>query len=243
MVNAHLCDWEIHFDRLKEGVNFVYGPFPESEAWVQALKNRLEKCLQPLSGDQVIRLSVYTDQTRGLIRSGTLPIDDLQIHLSVTPYLKEIKWFNLRSCPSPTRPEWWPGYLKAGNYLETILTQKQYLKVGDDEVLFLGVDQSVLESAVANIFVIRNNKVYTAPTGPQVLAGVMRKKVIQEAGHFFDRVEESAITLNELFKAEAVFGTNSVRGPFLVNKVDDHHFDYSQTFLSNFENLRKRVMT
>ena len=95
---------------------------------------------------------------------------------------------------------------------------------------------------IANIFVVRNNKLYTAPTGPQVLDGVMRKKVLQEAGHFFDSVEESALSRGELFKAEAVFGTNSVRGPFLVKKVDDHYFDYSQTFLSNFENLRKRVM-
>jgi branched-subunit amino acid aminotransferase/4-amino-4-deoxychorismate lyase len=243
MRDGNLCDWEFHFDRLKKGVNFLYGPFLESENWNISLKQRLEECIQAVSGDQVIRLSVYTEQTRGLVRPGITSVHDLRIHHSATPDLTENKMLNLRSCPGPIRPEWWPGFLKAGNYLETILTQKQFLKPGDDEVLFLGIDQIVLESAVANIFVVRNNKLYTAPTGPQVLDGVMRKKVIKEAEHFFDSVEESALSIGELFKAEAVFGTNSVRGPFLIKKLDDYYFDYSQTFLSNFENLRKRVMT
>jgi branched-subunit amino acid aminotransferase/4-amino-4-deoxychorismate lyase len=243
MRDGNLCDWEFHFDRLKKGVNFLYGPFLESENWNKSLKQRLEECIQAVSGDQVIRLSVYTEQTRGLVRPGITSVHDLRIHHSATPDLTENKMLNLRSCPGPIRPEWWPGFLKAGNYLETILTQKQFLKPGDDEVLFLGIDQIVLESAVANIFVVRNNKLYTAPTGPQVLDGVMRKKVIKEAEHFFDSVEESALSIGELFKAEAVFGTNSVRGPFLIKKLDDYYFDYSQTFLSNFENLRKRVMT
>ena len=243
MADGHLCEWEFHFDRLIKGVNFVYGPFLEGEDWIKSLKNRLEECVQAFSGDQVIRLSVYTERSRGLVRSGILSVHDLRIHHSASPHLKENKMLNLRSCPAPVRPNWWPGFLKAGNYLETILTQKQFLNPEDDDVLFLGLGQVVLESAVANIFVVRNNKLYTAPTGPQVLDGVMRKKVLQEASHFFDSVEESALSIGELFKAEAVFGTNSVRGPFLIKKVDDHYFDYSQTFLSNFENLRKRVMT
>ena len=243
MADGHLCEWEFHFDRLIKGVNFVYGPFLEGEDWIVSLKNRLEECVQALSGDQVIRLSVYTERSRGLVRSGILSVHDLRIHHSASPDLKENKMLNLRSCPAPVRPNWWPGFLKAGNYLETILTQKQFLNPEDDDVLFLSLGQFVLESAVANIFVVRNNKLYTAPTGPQVLDGVMRKKVLQEASHFFDSVEESALSIGELFKAQAVFGTNSVRGPFLIKKVDDHYFDYSQTFLSNFENLRKRVMT
>jgi branched-subunit amino acid aminotransferase/4-amino-4-deoxychorismate lyase len=70
----------------------------------------------------------------------------------------------------------------------------------------------------------------------------MRKKVIKEAEYFFDDVQESETTIEQLYKADAVFGTNSVRGPFLIDKIDDFQIMYSQDFVSNFEALRKRVL-
>ena len=100
----------------------------------------------------------------------------------------------------------------------------------------------MLDSSVANIFVVRHNVLYPAPTGPQVLDGIMRKKVIKEAEYFFDDVQESETTIEQLYKADAVFGTNSVRGPFLIDKIDDFQIMYSQDFVSNFEALRKRVL-
>jgi branched-subunit amino acid aminotransferase/4-amino-4-deoxychorismate lyase len=94
---------------------------------------------------------------------------------------------------------------------------------------------------VANIFVVRHNKLYTAPTGPNVLDGVMRRKVIESYGDFFDGFEESETDIEQLFKADMVFGTNSVRGPFLIDRIDDHDYSYDQETLNKFELLRKRV--
>lgn len=246
MINGHLCDWDYHFDRLKEGVDFVYGPFTDGDDWVLHLKNRLEDRCAPEHGDRVIRLTIYREQARGLVRTGLVSVRDLKISLSSSHYDPERvegKMLKLRTCAVPLRPHWWPGYLKAGDYLETILAQKLSMQPGDDDVLFLSPSDTVLESSVANIFVVRHNRLFTAPIGPNVLAGVMRRKVI-EASHFvFDSFNESATTIEQLFKADAVFGTNSVRGPFLIDRIDDRPFNYSQEFLKNFENLRRRVMT
>lgn len=245
MINGHLCDWDYHFDRLKMSVEFVYGPFTDGSEWFLILKNRLlEKCASE-SGDQVIRLSIYRDQARGLILTGLASVNDLKISLSASPHgsdRSEGKMLKLRTCAAPVRPYWWPAFLKTGNYLETILSQKMNMKPGDDDVLFLSQRDTVLESSVANIFVVRHNVLYTAPTGPQVLDGIMRKKVIKEAEYFFDDFQESETTIEQLYKADAVFGTNSVRGPFLIDRIDDFQINYSQDFLSNFEALRKRVL-
>jgi branched-subunit amino acid aminotransferase/4-amino-4-deoxychorismate lyase len=115
------------------------------------------------------------------------------------------------------------------------------MKSEDDDILFLSPDDTVLESSVANIFVVRHNRLFTAPLGPNVLDGVMRKKVIEVSREFFDDCIESASTIDQLYKADAVFGTNSIRGPFLVGRVDDHEIIYSNDFLNKFDEFRKRV--
>lgn len=244
MINGVLRDWDDHFTRLKEGVSFIYGPFTDGDDWPIHFKNRLEERFLDESGDRVIRLTIYREQDRGLLKTGLVSIRDLKIALHSTPFdsaRNEGRMFKLRTCSSPIRPHWWPSSLKAGNYLETILNQKLFMQPGDDDVLFLSPQDTVLESSVANIFILRHNRLYTAPLGPNVLDGVMRKKVLAVAAEFFDGVEETASTLEQLFKADGMIGTNSIRGPFLIDRIDEHEMIYSQDFLEKFERLRKRV--
>lgn len=244
MINGQICDWDEHFERLKKGTEFIYGSFSEGDEWSLLFKNRLEERCHMETGDRVLRLAIYQEQGRGLIRAGFLSVNSLKISLMSSHYdpsRSEGKMLSLRTCASPVKPLWWPSFLKAGNYLETILSQKRYMKSEDDDILFLSPDDTVLESSVANIFVVRHNRLFTAPLGPNVLDGVMRKKVIEVSREFFDDCIESASTIDQLYKADAVFGTNSIRGPFLVGRVDDHEIIYSNDFLNKFDEFRKRV--
>jgi 4-amino-4-deoxychorismate lyase len=246
MVNSHVSDWDFHFDRLKKGLDFVYGPFPDGDNWALRLKNRLEERLDAENGDHVIRLTLYREQARGLISTGLISVNDLKINLSASHYdssMSDTRLHKLRICTAVMRPQWWPDFLKAGSYLETILAQKVFMKPGDDDVLFLSPKNTILSTSMANIFMVRENKLFTAPTGPNVLAGIMRKKVIHEAHDFFAGFKESETNVEQLGKVDAVFGTNSVKGLFLVDRIDDFQFQYSQAFLANFEALRKRVIT
>lgn len=244
MVDGVLLDWGYHFERLRKGVEFVYGPFTDGPDWVAHFKNRLEAVCQKETGNKVIRLTVYREQSRGMLRSSLISYMDLRVHYSAT-VLDETrlgdKMFKLRTCPAPTRPHWWPSYLKAGNYLETILSQKKYLKEGDDDVLFLSPTDTILESSVANIFIVRHDKLYTAPPGPNVLEGIMRKKVIDVAAEYFLDFIESEATMDQILKADAVFGSNSVRGLFLVDQIDDYAITYTEDFLNKFKRLKNRV--
>lgn len=245
MRNGQLLDWEEHFARLKKGALFVYGPFTDGDDWSLILRNRLEERCQDEKGERVIRLGIYLEQERGLLKAGTISVNQLKIAIQSTlfdPQRIDGKMFKLRTCSVPLRPHWWPSYLKAGSYLETILSQKIFLQPGDDDLLFLSPQDTVLESSVANIFVIRHNRLFTAPLGPNVLDGIMRKKVIDIGEEFFQSVAESSSTLEQLFKADAIFGTNSLRGPFLIDRIDEHELNYSEEFMAMFEKLRKRVL-
>lgn len=247
MVDGHLQDWDAHYDRLKKGVEFVYGPFPETENWNQILRDRLEASCVHESGDKIVRFTVYRHQARGLRRLGVPSVGDLKIHCSASAFEAERvenRQVSLKSCAAMMRPQWWPSYLKAGSYLDVILAQKQFLsdKNADDDLLFLSHRDTLLESSVANIFVVRHNKLFTAPVGPNVLDGVMRKKVLERAGKWFEEVREEETTMEQALKADAIFGTNSVRGPFLVRALDGYVFHPPKDFLEKFADLRASVM-
>ena len=69
----------------------------------------------------------------------------------------------------------------------------------------------------------------------------MRNKVIERGVDLFDEIHETSIPLDQLLAAEVVFGCNSVRGPFLIERVDQQQFFQSQDFLDKFGVLKKRV--
>ena len=197
-----------------------------------------------LQDDKVLRLTVFRDQNRGLLRLGPISVTDLSVHVNYSaldPTRYQEKNIKLRTAPAPERPHWWPSFLKAGNYLDTILRQKMYLQPGDDDLLFLSSSDTILESSVANLFVVRHNKLYTPPLGPNVLDGVMRKKVISVAGNFFDEINEVETTMEQLYKADAVFGTNSIRGIFLIDRIDGHELNCPEDFLKKFNLMKASV--
>lgn len=245
MTDGRVQDWDLHFDRIRKGVEFVYGPFTEGDEWISMLRNRIETRFNGIDGDKVLRLALYREQARGLLRSSVISVTDLKIHVNQSPLEParfEQRMLKLRTCPAPRRPYWWPSFLKAGNYLETILTQKMFMKPGDDDVLFLSPEDKIYESSVANIFVVRHDRLYTSPVGPNVLEGVMRKKVLQIASRYFLEVIEEGTSIDQLYKADAVFGSNSVRGLFLVDRIDDHEITYKQGFLEKFNEFRNQVL-
>jgi 4-amino-4-deoxychorismate lyase len=243
MENGELKYWDLHFDRLKKGIEFMFGPFTDDEAWIPIFKNRLESTVQHESGDKVIRWTIYRHQQRGLRRLNLISTTDLKIHVAIHAFEPERTGRNikLRTCPAINRPHWWPEYLKAGNYLDTILAQKVYLQKDDDDLLFLSSSDTILESSVANIFIVKNNKLYTPPTGPNVLDGIMRKKVLDLAHEYFDEVLEESTTLDQAFRANLVFGTNSIRGIFLVESIDGIKFNPEQSLLDTIVQLRMRL--
>ncbi len=246
MVDGKVCDWELHFERLKKGAEYIYGPFKEGEGWQALLRDRLENRLEMEQGDKIIRLTLYREQEkeRGLLTTRLYSLMDIKVHVDTHPFEPE-RWegrnLHLRSVMATPRPSWWPSYLKAGSYLEIILAQKKFLQPGDDDLLFLSHDDTVFESPVANIFVCRHDRLYTAPAGPNVLEGVMRRRVLEKAPAIFSEVAEKETSMKELLKADGVFGTNSVRGLFLVSQIDDHEISTSTEFMEKFVQLKRAL--
>ena len=53
--------------------------------------------------------------------------------------------------------------VKSINYLEAILGRREALAAAADEILFFNLNFEVTETAIANMFIIKNNQVFTPP--------------------------------------------------------------------------------
>lgn len=102
-----------------------------------------------------------------------------------------------------------PTYrLKSMNYLNNIL-EKGAL-VGLDEMIHLNEKNHVTECIFSNIFLVKNEEIYTPLVEDGLLAGIVRKKIIdisREIGYY---VHESHITEKDIEAADEVFITNSL---------------------------------
>ncbi len=114
--------------------------------------------------------------------------------------------------------------LKALPYLDAILALRAAAASGADDVLFENMAGHVACLSVANIFAISGRALVTPPLSDGVLAGTIRALILGKAKAVGLIPEERSLTRAELFRADAVFATNSVRLLAPCRAIDDASF-------------------
>ena len=100
--------------------------------------------------------------------------------------------------------------LKSANYLPYVMAAIWAKENKLNEALILNQHDRVCDSTIANIFWIKDNKIFTPPLNEGCVAGVMRKKILEFATHHSDfLVVESILTEDILLQADEVFLTNA----------------------------------
>lgn len=100
--------------------------------------------------------------------------------------------------------------MKRGNYADCLYAANHARRKGAREALFCTHDHQLLEGATSNLFIVQNGTLLTPPTGELVLAGVMRRRILQAAENLGLPAKEPPITVEELFSADEVFLTNAL---------------------------------
>ena len=101
-----------------------------------------------------------------------------------------------------------------------------YRKENDlDECVLLNDRKEVVESTSANLFMVKGNKVYTAPLTAGCLKGVMRKQVLNILPKMGYEVVEEAFSPFELQKADEIFLSNASMGIQWVARYRRQNYD------------------
>ena len=114
-----------------------------------------------------------------------------------------------------------PALAKAGgNYLSSILVTLEARRLGFAEGIALNAQGFVSEGAGENLFLIRDDKIYTPPASASILAGITRDTVIKLAGSLGLDIIEQDIPREMLYIADEVFLTGSAAEVTPVRSVD-----------------------
>lgn len=210
-----LVDLEAHLDRLAAGCVTLSLPPPDR---VEA--ERLMR--QALSGVDAPRVAVRLTLTagsggRGLERP---EVPAARLLASAAPAAAPAGPARL-SLSAVRRNEGSPASrLKSLAYLDNILARQEARARGADEAVMLNNRGEVACAAAANLFWVRDGRLFTPALGCGVLAGVLRARVIAVAAGLGVEVVEVAAHPEELAAAEAVFLTNSLIGLREVAALD-----------------------
>lgn len=114
-----------------------------------------------------------------------------------------------------------PNAKATGTYINSILAKMEAVKNGYDEAIMLNQDGRISEGSGENLFLVRENNVYTPPISAGCLDGITRDSVmrlLQEDGY---SVAEKTLSRSDLYYCDELFLTGTAAEVTPVREVDD----------------------
>lgn len=132
--------------------------------------------------------------------------------------------------------------IKHLNRLDNVMARKEWSDPDIFESLMLDQEGYVVEGVMSNLFVIRDNHLWTAELKTCGVAGVMRGKVIEASRRLGLTLQWGHFTSQDILTADGLILTNSLYGLVPVHQCEGRQWkDFSFcTFISQsiFENKR-----
>lgn len=113
------------------------------------------------------------------------------------------------------------GGIKSSNYLAGVLAVAAAKERGADEAVLLGANGEIAEGATSNVFMVRAGRVLTPPLSAGILEGITRRVVFELLRAIEVPVAEELMFPSDLYRADEVFITSSIREVVPVVRVDD----------------------
>src|SRR5207245_9795050 len=107
----------------------------------------------------------------------------------------------------------------SGNYVGSILAKTESQRLGFDEAIMLDPQGYVAECSGENIFLVRDNVIYTVPKA-SILEGITRDSLITLARDLGYTVSEEPISRDHLYIADEVFVCGTAAAVLELGEID-----------------------
>jgi len=88
-----------------------------------------------------------------------------------------------------------------------------------DDALILNTDRTIADATIFNVFMVKDNQVYTPRLSDAPIDGVLRRFLLNTVSSY--PIIEQAITQEAILSADEIFLTNAVRGIRQVGRIND----------------------
>lgn len=123
-------------------------------------------------------------------------------------------WRKFSDASTPTQAK------MGGNYLNSIIATQEAKNKKVDEAILLDLNGDVSEAPGENIFIIKNNHLYTPPTSSSALKGITRDTILKISKDLGFRASIKKIKKFQLYDADEVFLCGTAAEITPVVKID-----------------------
>jgi branched-chain amino acid aminotransferase len=210
--------YERHWRRLEKDAGITHIPMPYTAAKVRVHLHEVIRANRVTDGCARIYL-IYNDV--GFWQSDEeRPQTDLIIYSASLPEYREPIRLGLqehgRHAASPL------AGVKSTSWLPNVWAVAEAQRQGLDEVVLLNERGEIAECTAANIFVVKNGKVYTPPLNSGCLEGVTRGILFEIAPEAGVAVMQQTLRPEDLFSADEVFISSTNRNLLGVGEIAGH---------------------
>ena len=217
IVNQQIPLWGQHWLRLTKGCDALAIVQPKKEI----IENSITELTKGISKG-VIKLIV----TRGIGGRGYAATEQLEPEFVLIqtdyPQYPESHWqegVDVRICNTRLAHQPALAGVKHMNRLEQVLARTEWTDSNIAEGIMLDIQDNVIEGTMSNLFMVKNNTVYTPGLNLCGVLGVMRETVLSILSEEQITYEVTKINQDMLKDADEVFLTNSVIGLWPVKKI------------------------
>lgn len=118
--------------------------------------------------------------------------------------------------------------IKHGNRLEQIIARSQW-QADWQEALLLDQNDCVVEATQSNVFIVKDDTVFTSKLDFAGVAGVAREYIISQLDNLGMRFESVSLSVNQIEAADEVFLSNSVIGLWPVKQFKNKIYSSFKT--------------
>ncbi|HLS22367.1 MAG TPA: D-amino-acid transaminase [Pseudogracilibacillus sp.] len=115
---------------------------------------------------------------------------------------------------------WANCYIKSLNLLPNVLAKQKATEQGAYEAI-LHREQIVTEGSSSNVFLVKNDTIYTHPEAKIILNGCVRMRILRLADEKGITIVEEPFTLNDLDEADELFITSSISEVMPITHVNN----------------------
>ena len=217
--NGLILGLESHLKRLQKGLDAIniVNPY-DKKGWISII-NKLISYQQENS-----KQAIYLQISRGCDddRKHTHGKLEPTVYMQSSPFKSQTKDDLLIGSDAITRDDtrWSQCDTKATSLLANIMFAQEAKNHGVEEVILIR-DGIVTECSSSNLFLVKNNSIYTHPKGPYILPGITREIAIDCAKYCDIEVKEVTFNKDFLMDADEVWISSSTREIVPINRIDN----------------------
>ncbi len=217
--NGFILRLESHLKRLQDGLDAINIANPHDKKEWTSIINKLISYHQENSEQAVyLQVSRGCDDNRRHTHGKLKPT----VYMQSSPFKSPTKDDLLKGSSAITRDDirWSQCDTKATSLLANIMFAQEAKNLGVEEVILVR-DDIVTECSSSNLFLVKNNCIYTHPIGPYILPGITREIIIDCAKYCNIEVKEVAFNKDSLMDADEVWISSSTREIVPITLIDD----------------------